>query len=40
MSKEKKKSAEALLKAEEVKRRELQKALKISEIKIPEKEEL
>ncbi|OGI12419.1 hypothetical protein A3K64_01145 [Candidatus Micrarchaeota archaeon RBG_16_36_9] len=39
MSKEKKKSAEALLKAEEVKRRELQKALKISEIKIPEKEE-
>jgi len=37
--KDKKKSAEALLKAEEVKRKELQKALKISEIKMPEKKE-
>ncbi|MHA1829032.1 MAG: hypothetical protein ACTSX6_10355, partial [Candidatus Heimdallarchaeaceae archaeon] len=37
--KDKKKAAEALLKAEEAKRRELRKALKASEIKLPEKKE-
>ena len=39
MAKSKKKVAEALLKAEESKRLELQKALKISEIQLPEKKE-
>ena len=39
MAKDKKKIAEALMKFEEAKRLELQKALKLSEIKIPEKEE-
>jgi len=37
--KSKKKSAQALMKAEEAKRMELQKALKASEIKLPEKKE-
>lgn len=37
--KDKKRSTEALLKAEEIKREELQKALKASEIKLPEKAE-
>lgn len=39
MAKEKKKSAEAIMKAEENKRLELQRALSLSEVKIPEKEE-
>jgi hypothetical protein len=39
MAKKNKKIAETLLKAEESKRLELQKALKISEIKLPEKKE-
>jgi DNA invertase Pin-like site-specific DNA recombinase len=35
----KKRSAETLLKAEEIKRREIQKALRISDVQLPEKKE-